>query len=458
MGSNIGTCVTNSLVALTLSSDPVEFKRAFSAATLNDMFNYLTTAILLFLDIAFDFLQILSKKLTKLIPENVEDLKKANFIEEILRPVSDLFIKLNETSIEAIQYGSNNTEIASRCCLSFDNSTMNETECNQCDYLTMPLIDHLGDGLTGLFFILFSLIILTACLFGIVKILSLFIVGPIARGVRSAVNASLPGKFKWFTQVILFLFSFFLTLIVQSSNIITATLVPLCGIGMVSLHRVYVMTLGSNIGTTVTGILSALTQPTYAIKKSMQLAIVNTLFNLFGVLLWLPLPAMRYPKKLSRKLGEIIFQHKWFLYVYAFSSYVVLPTLVLGLALIPHWIGLAIFFIPIFILIALYSILLIVRKYWMESLPRKLQKFDWFPEWTKLSYWDSLFNKLELSPSLDDTVNNHENNLPNMLRRYSAIDSVIKQALIYKRENTIQNTYSESSDEEHEDNYLTWPR
>lgn len=466
MGSNIGTCVTNSLVALTLSGNPIEFKRAFSAATLNDMFNYLTTAILLFFEITFDLMEVISKKLTKLLPENLQDLKKANFIEEILRPVSDLLIKLNETNIEAIQYGSNNTQIALRCCVSLlseniidpgsDIPTINDTECNQCDYLTLPLIERIGDGFAGLFFIILSLIILTASLFGIVKILSLFIVGPIARGVRSAVNASLPGKMKWFTQVILFFFSFFLTLVVQSSNIITATLVPLCGIGMVSLHRVYVMTLGSNIGTTVTGILSALTQPTYAIKKSMELAIFNTLFNLFGVVMWLPVSAMRLPKKLSKKLGDIIYEHRWFLYVYACLCYVVLPALVLGLALIPHWIGLAAFFIPIFAVFILYAILLVIRKYWMNWLPRKLQQFDWFPEWTKLSYWDTLFNNFEISPSLEDELNQNEKSLPEMLRKYSAIDTVVKQALIYKRQNTIQ--IAESSDDENSDNYLTWPR
>ena len=53
---------------------------------------------------------------------------------------------------------------------------------------------------------------------------------------------------KWFTQVVLFIIALLLTIIVQSSNIITATLVPLCGIGIVTLQRVFVMTLGSNIG------------------------------------------------------------------------------------------------------------------------------------------------------------------------------------------------------------------
>lgn len=64
MGSNIGTCVTNSFIALTMAGDPNEFKRAFSAATLNDGFNLLTTAILLPIEIIFGMLNTMSLALT----------------------------------------------------------------------------------------------------------------------------------------------------------------------------------------------------------------------------------------------------------------------------------------------------------------------------------------------------------------------------------------------------------
>lgn len=110
------------------------------------------------------------------------------------------------------------------------------------------MLNAFGDAGTGLFWILISIIVLIASLFSIVKVASLIITGPIAKLVGLALNANLPGKFKWATQVILFVVAFLITLIVQSSNIVTATLVPLCGIGMISLQRVYVMTLGSNIG------------------------------------------------------------------------------------------------------------------------------------------------------------------------------------------------------------------
>jgi sodium-dependent phosphate cotransporter len=64
MGSNIGTCVTNSFIALTMAGDPNEFKRAFSAATLNDGFNLLTTAVLLPIEIIFGFLDVISLAVT----------------------------------------------------------------------------------------------------------------------------------------------------------------------------------------------------------------------------------------------------------------------------------------------------------------------------------------------------------------------------------------------------------
>lgn len=67
MGSNIGTCVTNSFIALTMAGNPTEFKRAFSAATLNDGFNLLTTLILLPIEIIFGMLDSASDGLTNAI-------------------------------------------------------------------------------------------------------------------------------------------------------------------------------------------------------------------------------------------------------------------------------------------------------------------------------------------------------------------------------------------------------
>jgi len=51
MGVNIGTSLTNTIVSLAQSSDRQQFRRAFAAATVHDMFNWLTVIVLLPLEI-----------------------------------------------------------------------------------------------------------------------------------------------------------------------------------------------------------------------------------------------------------------------------------------------------------------------------------------------------------------------------------------------------------------------
>ncbi|RNA36485.1 Sodium-dependent phosphate transport 2B [Brachionus plicatilis] len=490
MGSNIGTCVTNSFIALTFSEDRIKFKRAFSAATLNDIFNFLTTLILLSSEILFDFMFILSDKLTSLIPfDHPVLLKNANFIALILNPMCDLFIKIDTNAINAVNEGSNTTKIALRCCQNSNSMNSNQTKisiknfnsslaasnnttyqklnnldmlndelCQECRYWCMPMLKSFGDGGTGLFWIILSLITLILSLFGIVKVLSMLISGPIAHGVRIAINASFPGKLKWFTQFVLFLMALILTLIVQSSNIITATLVPLCGIGIVSLQRVYVMTLGSNIGTTLTGILSAFTLPASSMRKAMQLAFVYTLFNSFGVLFWLPVPFLRFPKVLARKLGNLVFKYKWFLYFYVLFVYFIGPIILLCLALIPHWIGLAIFGIPILCFLFICIILIILKKARPKILPEFFKNFEWLPEWMRsLAYYDKKIRKLKslffkkrpMVSRQNIDLDDNSNFIPNFIRRLSVIDSIVHEAMIYSKRNTSVCSHESSEDEIH---------
>ena len=494
MGANIGTCVTNSFIALTLAGDPQEFKRAFSAATLNDGFNLMTTALMLPIEILSGFLYIVSDKITNAMPfENSEQIAKANFMNAILTPVTDLFILLNATAVDMLSSGDKNIkDVALRCCsvevyqtnftelisnssnltlslgnnmtngnFSYELGFLNQTRCvKECTYWCMPMLRAFGDGGTGLFWIILSIIVLIASLFGIVKVLSLFIVGPIAKGVTKALNASFPGYFKWVSQVILFLIALFLTIIVQSSNIITATLVPLCGIGIISLQKVYVMTLGSNIGTTVTGILTAFTQPPSSLKKAMQLAFVYTLFNTLGVVYWLPLPFLRFPKKLARKLGHTVFQYRWFLYTYVSTVYVICPLFIFGLALIPHWIGLAIFGLPIAFLFLVYLVILFLRSKFPGILPKFLKDFYWLPKFLRsLRPLDRKIKQLkccqtkvqDIDPSSPRRLSLANNTIPDVIRRMSVIDTIVRETERMSRRSSIISHESSSSSEEEEE-------
>ena len=74
MGANIGTSVTNTLVAMTQVGNPEEFERAFSAATVHDMFNWSAVILLftveVFTKLAFTFL---SEMKLKYFPERIEE-------------------------------------------------------------------------------------------------------------------------------------------------------------------------------------------------------------------------------------------------------------------------------------------------------------------------------------------------------------------------------------------------
>ena len=73
------------------------------------------------------------------------------------------------------------------------------------------------------------------------------------------------------------------TILIQSSSIFTSTLTPMVGIGLIEVETVYPMFLGSNIGTTFTAILAALTESGPKLKHTIQGALVHLFFNVLGI-------------------------------------------------------------------------------------------------------------------------------------------------------------------------------
>ena len=127
---------------------------------------------------------------------------------------------------------------------------------------------------------------------------------------------------------------------------------PLVGLGIITIERVYPFTLGSNIGTTITGIMAALTATTpLELRNSLQIALCHTFFNIFGIvrremtalriyvsflgiLIWFPIPVMRnVPITLAKKLGEITAIYRWFAIVYIVASFFLIPLLIFGVSL-----------------------------------------------------------------------------------------------------------------------------
>ncbi len=113
------------------------------------------------------------------------------------------------------------------------------------------------------------------------------------------------------------------TMAVQSSSITTSILIPLVASGILLVRNAYPITLGANIGTTVTALLAAL--GTGAID-GLTIAVTHTVFNVLGILLIYPWKKIRYlPVTLAGKLAETAIRRKSLAIGYTFTMFVVIP-------------------------------------------------------------------------------------------------------------------------------------
>ena len=114
-----------------------------------------------------------------------------------------------------------------------------------------------------------------------------------------------------------------ITIAVQSSSITTSIMVPLVAAGLIAVRNAYPITLGANIGTTITALLAALATGTAA---GMQIALVHLLFNVFGILIIYPIPKIRYiPVVLADKLASVAMHRKWLAIAYVLVVFIAGP-------------------------------------------------------------------------------------------------------------------------------------
>jgi solute carrier family 34 (sodium-dependent phosphate cotransporter) len=91
----------------------------------------------------------------------------------------------------------------------------------------------------------------------------------------------------------------------------------------------YPITLGANIGTTVTGLLAALLSTTDA----MQVALAHLFFNITGIVIFYPIPIMRaIPMHAARQLGKATRIWRGFPFAYILVMFFLVPLIFLGLS------------------------------------------------------------------------------------------------------------------------------
>ncbi|MDD9932136.1 MAG: Na/Pi symporter [Myxococcales bacterium] len=280
MGANIGTTVTNTIVALGHIGRPAEFKRAYAAATCHDAFNFITVSILLPLEIATGFLEKTSASMTQVVgiggggklPNPIKDATKAA-LKPIQNGIEGLFADKQTAAVILI--------IVSAAII-FGALTM----------LVRTLRDMTGSRLQAY--------------------------------LSRSLNAS---------AYIGIAIGIVLTVMVQSSSITTSVMVPLAGAGIVTVEQIFPITLGANIGTTVTALLASMAAPTETAALAVQIALVHLMFNLVGIGLVFPFRATRrIPVLAATWLAGVATRSKRVAIVYILALFYGLPAALVAIS------------------------------------------------------------------------------------------------------------------------------
>uniref|UniRef100_G3QHM4 Solute carrier family 34 member 3 n=1 Tax=Gorilla gorilla gorilla TaxID=9595 RepID=G3QHM4_GORGO len=333
MGVNVGTSITSTLVSMAQSGDRDEFQSLTSGAQ------------------APDILKVLTKPLTHLIVQLDSDMIMSSATGNATN--SSLIKHWCGTTGQPTQENSGD-------CGAFGPCTENSTA--PADRLPCELLNSV-------------------------------LRGRVAQVVKTVINADFPFPLGWLGGYLALLAGAGLTFALQSSSVFTAAIVPLMGVGVISLDRAYPLLLGSNIGTTTTALLAALASPADRMLSALQVALIHFFFNLAGILLWYLVPALRLPIPLARHFGVVTARYRWVAGVYLLLGFLLLPLAAFGLSLAGGMVLAAVGgpLVGLVLLIILVTVLQRRRPAW---LPVRLRSWAWLPVWLhSLEPWDRLVTR-----------------------------------------------------------------
>jgi sodium-dependent phosphate cotransporter len=271
MGANIGTTITSTIVSLGFITKKKEFRRAVAAGTYHDFFNILTTVILFPLEYYFGFLSGMAHSIA------------TRFFHEPTGAVSIDFSFLG----------------------------------GRFEVLVTLLKELINNGF----------------LLGLLSIVLLF--GSILffrKVITQILGFSSPEKFQRFffkNTFKSFAWGLLTTAAIRSSTVTTSLVVPLVAKKVVKLKSAVPFILGANIGTTVTAFIAA----TFNSNAAISIAIAHFLFNLIGVLIFLPIPFVKdLPLRLANGLGRLTLRYRLVGFSYLFFTFFFIPFLLIYLS------------------------------------------------------------------------------------------------------------------------------
>ena len=270
MGANMGTTITCAIVSVGHITRNDEFERAYAGATVHDFFNVLSVIILLPLELMTHWME-----------------KTASLLS-------------------AFFYGAQATTFK---------SPIKMVVKPFAKFIQHLLSDNVGlsPKATGIIGLIIAVIFIFVALTFMVKLMRAVFASRVEGAVHKIFGASV---------YLTLLIGVVVTALVQSSSITTSILVPMLGAGVITLEHAYPMTLGANIGTTITAILAALAGN----QAGLTIAFVHMIFNLSGTALFLPIPFMRkIPIFLARKLAAFTVRNKKYAFIFIAVVFFVIP-------------------------------------------------------------------------------------------------------------------------------------
>ena len=282
MGANIGTTVTNTLVALTHVTRKEEFKRAIGCSTMHDFFNVLTAMILLPLELTTHFLE-----------------RTAGFLASKFCEVSGMTVK-------------NPLAIIVKPAINFIDGIYT-------NFMNLPI--KVASG----FMLVTALIILFLSLIYGMKIMRSLVMSRTEVVMNNILGRN--------AALVMFMGVIF-TALVRSSSVTTAILVPLVASGIITMENAFPITLGANLGTTLTAIIASLTGNVAAVT----IAFAHLIFNTTGILIIYPFKSIRkIPLTMARKMGEMAYKNPPYAFLYVLITFFLIPGLLIFISRIIKW-------------------------------------------------------------------------------------------------------------------------
>ena len=251
MGANIGTSVTNTIVAMGQMGSGDQLERAFAGATVHDLFNLLSVAVLFPLELITGYLFRLT---SAILPDSVsEDDKWNGPIKKIVSPLVSRVLKPNKNVIKEVAVGKvescdayypvncvDGIEDYEHCVTlakdedgkGIDGMGVGLITCDKkvgCPAFFQHGASKSDDSTSGGICLFLSLVLLLLCLMGLVNVLQRGLMGMSTRVIYKATKV--PGVFA-------ILIGAAITILVQSSSITTSVLTPLVGLGVIQLEQV----------------------------------------------------------------------------------------------------------------------------------------------------------------------------------------------------------------------------